>query len=229
MAVLPSFEGSGYGFGPTENEEVAKLAFPSRMSGQEEQVLSLRPHWLGVVYPLTVTVALLVGMAAALLTIPASWPAAVRWAVFGIFLLIILLWPLRRVAAWVTSEYIITNERVIHRSGWLTQRSIEIPVMGVADVIFSQNLLQRLGRVGDVVIESAGGLGFTRLAHIERADDVHRTIYDLLEETRAASNSHNSHPPGPLDQVEQLARMRERGLVSPEEFDTLKKRLLKQI
>ena len=192
-------------------------------------MLSLRPHWLGVVYPLGVTVALLVGMAAALLAVPASWPAFVRWAVFGVFMLIILLWPVRRVAAWVTSEYLITNERVIHRSGWLTQRSVEIPILGIADVIFSQNLLQRLGRVGDVVIESAGGLGFTRLSYIERADDVHRTIYDLLEDSRAATSTNNSHPRGPLDQVEQLARMRERGLVSQEEFETLKKRLLKQI
>lgn len=229
MAVLPSPDGSGYRGHPATNEEVVELAFPSRMSGQEEQVLSLRPHWLGVVYPLMITVALLVGMAAALLTVPASWPAAIRWTVFGLFLLIIMAWPVRRIAAWVTSEYIITNERVIHRSGWLTQRSVEIPVLGIADVIFSQNLLQRLGRVGDVVIESAGGLGFTRLSHIERADDVHRTIYDLLEDTRVSSNSNNSHPPGPLDQVEQLARMRERGLITAEEFDTVKKRLLKQI
>ncbi|HEX6207046.1 MAG TPA: PH domain-containing protein [Actinomycetota bacterium] len=204
------------------------MAFPSRMSEGEHQVLALRPHWLGVVAPLVITVLVLVGMAAALLSIPESWPSWVRWIVVGAFSLILLLWPLRRIGAWVTSEYVITNERVVHRQGWLTKRSVEIPIMGVADVVFSQSVLQRLVRVGDVVIESAGGLGFTRLASIPRADDVHRTLYDLIEDARVVT-SNNHGPPGPLDQIERLARLRERGLLTPQEFEIHKQRLLKQL
>lgn len=198
------------------------------MSEGEHQVLALRPHWLGVVTPLVITVLLLIGLAAALLSVPASWPSWVRWAVLGVFALIVVLWPLRRVAAWVTSEYVVTNERVMHRQGWLTKRSVEIPIFGVADVVFSQGILQRLVRVGDVVIESAGGLGFMRLAFIPRAHDVHRTLYDLIEDARAVS-SNNHGPPGPLDQIERLARLRERGLLTPQEFEVHKQRLLKQL
>jgi len=198
------------------------------MSDGEHQVLALRPHWLGVVSPLVITVLVLIGMAAALLSIPEDWPSWVRWIVVGVFVLVLLVWPLRRIAAWVTSEYVITNERVMHRQGWVTQRSVEIPIHGVADVVFSQNLLQRLGRVGDVVIESAGGLGFTRLASIQRADDVHRTLYDLMVDARIVT-SNNHGPPGPIDQIERLARLRERGLLSPQEFEIHKQRLLKQL
>jgi len=198
------------------------------MSDGEHQVLALRPHWLGVVSPLVITVLVLVGMAAALLSIPEAWPSWVRWIVLGVFGLILLLWPLRRIAAWVTSEYVITNERVMHRQGWLTKRSIEIPIFGVADVVFSQNVIQRLASVGDVVIESAGGLGFTRLAYIPRADDVHRTLYDLIDDARIVT-SNNHGPPGPIDQIERLARLRERGLLTPDEFETHKQRLLKQL
>lgn len=198
------------------------------MSDGEHQVLALRPHWLGVVSPLVITVLVLIGMAAALLSIPEDWPSWVRWVVFGAFAVTLLVWPMRRIAAWVTSEYIITNERVMHRQGWITRRSVEIPILGVADVVFSQNLVQRLGRVGDVVIESAGGLGFTRLASIQRADDVHRTLYDLIDDARVVS-SNNNGPPGPLDQIERLARLRERGLLTPQEFEIHKQRLLKQL
>lgn len=199
------------------------------MSEAEHQVLALRPHWLGVVTPLVITVLVLIALAAALLSIPESWPSWVRWLVVAVFVVILLVWPLRRIASWVTSEYVITNERVMHRQGWLTQRSVEIPIMGVADVVFSQTILQRLVRVGDVVIESAGGLGFTRLAFIPRADDVHRTVYDLIEDARVVSSNHSNGPPGPLDQIERLARLRERGLLTSQEFEVHKQRLLKQL
>lgn len=199
------------------------------MSEGEHQVLALRPHWLGVVTPLVITVLVLVALAAALLSIPESWPSWVRWLVVAVFVLILVVWPLRRIASWVTSEYVITNERVMHRQGWLTQRSVEIPIMGVADVVFSQTILQRLVRVGDVVIESAGGLGFTRLAFIPRADDVHRTVYDLIEDARVVSSNHSNGPPGPLDQIERLARLRERGLLTSQEFEVHKQRLLQQL
>lgn len=205
------------------------MPFPSRMSDGEHQVLALRPHWLGVVTPLVITVLLLVGLAAALLSIPESWPSWVRWIAVGVFALILVAWPLRRVSSWVTSEYVITNERVMHRQGWLTQRSVEIPILGVADVVFSQTVLQRLVAVGDVMIESAGGLGFTRLAFIPRADDVHRTLYDLIDDARVITSNHSNGPPTPLDQIERLARLRERGLLTTQEFETHKQRLLKQL
>ncbi len=98
-------------------------------------------------------------------------------------------------------------------------------------MIFSQNLLQRIGGMGDVVIESTGGSGFTRLDSIEQADEIHRTLYELLEESRRRGNSQGSRsgPEAPLDQIERLARLKERGLLTEEEFETHKHRLLKQL
>jgi uncharacterized membrane protein YdbT with pleckstrin-like domain len=213
-----------------EREEGGGPTHREKLSNGEKRVLALRPHWLGVAPPVALTIVLLVALAVALVAVPASWPAFVRWAILGIFGLFLGLWPFRRILAWATSHYVITNERIIHRAGLLTRRSVEIPIMGVADVIFSQNLLQRLGGTGDVVIESAGGMGYTRLSYIERADEVHRIIYELLEDAKASPvGSNNSHPKGPIDQVEQLAALLERGLITREEFDTHKKRLLKQL
>lgn len=194
-------------------------------------MLALRPHWLGAVFPLLVTVGLLVAMGVALVSIPENWPAVIRWAVFAVFGLIMVLWPFRRLVSWVTSEYLITTERVIHRMGWLTRRQVEIPIGGIADVIFSQTLVQRLGGIGDVVMESAGGSGFTRLDSIANADDVHRVVYDLLEETRlrAAGNAATDGHASPLEKIERLAELMERGLLSREEFQVQKHRLLKQL
>lgn len=208
------------------------LAYPRRMSDGEQQILGLRPHWVGALYPIVLTVLLLIGLGVALVSIPADWPSGVRWGIFlfGVFLLVV--WPLRRLVGWVTSEYLITTERVIHRMGWLTRRQVEIPVMGVADVIYSQTLPQRLAGVGDVVIESAGGLGYTRLSHIENADDVHRVIYELLESSRRRglpADGERAAPVSALDQLERLAALRERGVLSDPEFDEHKRKLLERL
>lgn len=208
------------------------LAYPRRMSEGEQQVLGLRPHWVGALFPILLTIGLLVALGAALLSIPQDWPSAVRWGVFLFGLLIMATWPLRRLVGWVTSEYLITTERVVHRMGWLTRRQIEIPVMGVADVIYSQTLAQRLAGVGDVVIESAGGMGYTRLAHIQNADDVHRVIYELIESSRRRGESGNSDHPAPasaLDELERLAALRDRGALSEAEFKRHKTKLLDRL
>lgn len=208
------------------------LAYPRRMSDGEQQVLGLRPHWVGALFPIVLTVILLIGLGAALVSIPEGWPGGVHWGVFLFGLFLMVVWPLRRLVGWVTSEYLITTERVIHRMGWLTRRQIEIPVMGVADVIYSQTLPQRLAGVGDVVIESAGGMGFTRLAHIENADDVHRVLYELLESSRRRGASPNSDHPVPvsaLDDLERLAALKDRGALSEDEFDRHKRKLLDRL
>ncbi len=53
----------------------------------------------------------------------------------------------------------------------------------------------------------------------------------MLEEARAGGNSHASEdsPLSPLDQIEQLARLKDRGLLTEQEFELHKERLLKRL
>ena len=204
-------------------------AITAELTDGERRVLTLRPHWVGVLWPIMWTVAVIVGLGTALVNIPNSWPWYVPWLVFGLGVLILVWYPLRRVVAWVSSEYVLTNERLIHRSGWLTRRSIEIPLNQIADVIFSQRLLQRLVKVGDVMVESTGATGFARLGSIERPQEVHRAIYDLLERVRAHGNGTVAQGADPIAQIERLAALRERGVITDEEFESTRHRLLKKL
>lgn len=207
------------------------LGPPGQRSDREEQLLALRPHWLGAVPALLGVAALVLATAAGLALVPESWPTAASWAILGTGLLLLVVWPIRRLGAWVTSEFVITNERVIHRTGWLTRRQVEIPISGLTDVVFTQNVFQRPGGVGDLVLESAGGAGFIRLDSIRNAEEICRTVYDLLDSRRApAGNSPpEPEPDSPLGQIERLAALMERGLITPEEFEAHKHRLLKKL
>ena len=201
----------------------------TELSEGERRILTLRPHWIGVIWPILATLVVIVGLGTALINIPQSWPRYIPWIVFGVGVLILLWYPLRRVVAWVSSEYVLTSERLIHRYGWLTRRSVEIPLIQIADVLFSQKLHQRLVRVGDVIVESVGGTAFARLASIERPQEVHRAIYDLLEKARVSTNGSSSTLTDPIAQIERLAGLRERGIISDEDFESARHRLLKKL
>lgn len=204
---------------------------PDRLRERESRVFSLRPHWLGVIWPIVTTILVIILMGVAISMVPDDLPGQVfiRWALFVIGVMVLVGYSLRRVVLWVTSEFVLTSERLIHRFGWLTRRSVEIPLDQIADVVWSQHLLQRLAGVGDVVVESTGATGFAQLASIERPMHVHRAIYELLERHRAATNGQVPGRGDPIDQIERLAALRERGLISEEDYESAAHRLLKKL
>ena len=199
------------------------------LSEGERRILTLRPHWIGVIWPILATVIVIVGLGAGLVNIPESWPWYVPWIAFAVGVLVLIRYPLRRVVTWVSSEYVLTSERLIHRSGWLTRRSIEIPLVQIADVLFSQHLVQRLAKVGDVIVESTGGTSFARLASIERPQEVHRAIYEVLEKARSQTNGSSAAGADPIAQIERLAALRDRGIITEDDFESARHRLLKKL
>lgn len=209
---------------PTDGEPIL-----TELTEGERRILTLRPHWIGVIWPILTTVVVIVGLGAGLVNIPEDWPWFIPWIAFALGTLILIRWPLRRVVSWVSSEYVLTSERLIHRYGWLTRRSVEIPLIQIADVLFSQHLLQRLVKVGDVIVESTGGTSFARLASIERPQEVHRAIYDLLEKARAQTNGSSAPGADPIAQIERLAALRERGIITDDDFESARHRLLKKL
>lgn len=224
-------------------EGVKAVAHSREPLGDAERViLDLRPHWVGLVWPTVAALVVVVVMGVLLARIPEEWPTWVRWITFGLGILILAAYPLRLVAAWVTAEFLVTSERVIHRSGWLTLRSIEIPVDRIADVAYSQSFVQRMVGTGDVVVESSGASGFARMSDIEDADDVQRTIYRLSDVRSPSGNSQEpalapvkspdpepSPEPSPIDQIERLGLLKEKGLLSNEEFEVVKRKLLRRL
>jgi uncharacterized membrane protein YdbT with pleckstrin-like domain len=151
------------------------------------------------------------------------------WAIVLVGLLIFLAFPVRSLLAWLTSHFVVTSDRVIHRSGWLAKASMEIPLERINDVKFRQTVFERLVGAGDLVIESGGEYGQNRFSDIRKPEDVQKLIYEMSEENQSRMAGGAPVPPGPddpLDQLEQLARLRSQGHITDEEFETQKRRLL---
>jgi uncharacterized membrane protein YdbT with pleckstrin-like domain len=215
------------------------MPFPRRLlADHEELILDLRPHWIGLVWPIAQTTVALVAYFAAGYFTPGSWPGWVDWVRFYALALFILVYPLRHVIAWLTSHFVLTSDRLIRREGWFAKRSMEMPLERINDVRFEQSVLERVVGAGDLVIESGGEYGQNLFSDIRRPEDVQKLIYEKAEEnqyrtpgttppTRASGTETITTAGGsPLDEIERLAALKERGLITDEEFEIQKRRLL---
>jgi uncharacterized membrane protein YdbT with pleckstrin-like domain len=134
-----------------------------------------------------------------------------------------LLLSIRRLLDWLTTGYTITNERVIYRAGVLARRGMEIPLESITNVSFSQAFLERIIRSGDMLIESAGEQGQSRYTDIPDPEALQSTIYQLRE---ARTVQLRGSSPSAAAELAAMADLRDRGVISSEEFEAQKRRLL---
>jgi uncharacterized membrane protein YdbT with pleckstrin-like domain len=202
------------------------VPFPRRLlTDGEELVMDLRPHWIALVMPAAETALLVAAVVAALVYVPDSWPSVTRWGIVAIGVILFLIHPLRLIVAWATSHFVVTSDRVIHRSGWFAKHSMEIPLEKISDVKFHQSVFERLIGAGDLVLESAGEFGQEVFGDVRRPEHVQKTIYEMTE-----ANQRRSVAPvagaSLADEVAKLDRLRDEGVLTEDEFQAEKARLL---
>jgi uncharacterized membrane protein YdbT with pleckstrin-like domain len=202
------------------------MAFPRRLLTEgEELMMDLRPHWIALVFPLAETVLLAAAMAAALVYAPDSWPTWARLAIVAVGLGLFLIDPLRRIVAWATSHFVVTTDRVIHRSGWFAKQSMEIPLENISDVKFNQSVFERVIGAGDLILESPGTFGQELFGDVRRPERVQKTIYEMTEANQQRMRS-SGPAPSMADELAKLDRLRDEGVLSEDEFQAQKARLL---
>ena len=223
------------------------MAFPERLLSEDEELIyDLRPHWLTLVVPVLITVAVMVAVGAAWVVMPGGdlqQPARMAVAVLG--LVVLLATVVGRVLRWSTTHFVLTTERLIFRSGVVAKFGREIPLERINDVTFSQSLFERMIGAGDLLLESAGEHGQSRFSNIRDPETVQLEIYRQMEANvrrRAGYATTQPHPavadrtptpptrdprtPTALDDLERLANLRDRGAVTEEEFQRMKRELL---
>jgi len=157
---------------------------PKRLlADDEEVVMALRPHWKELVWP--VVVLLLVSPVATYLAtvIPeGSVQTPGRIAIGVIALLLVLrltVWPFLK---WLTTSYVVTDRRIITRTGVVARQGRDMPISRVNDVTFEHSgILERLLGCGTLVVESAGERGQLVLRDVPGVEEVQRDVYRLAE------------------------------------------------
>ncbi len=189
------------------------------MSPGEKVVKEFRPHWQALLSPIIALVAAFVAVALAIAFLD---PPTRGWVVAGVFLLWLVV-SISRIATWATTHHVITNERVIYRAGVLARRGKEIPLEVINDIAFSQSLFERMVRSGDLLIESAGEYGQSRYTDIPDPEALQSLIYQLRESRSVGFRSGGNST---ASELESLVRLRDQGVLTPEEFEQQKRKLL---
>lgn len=162
----------------------AAVAYPQALlSAGEDIVLDLHPHAKALFVPLgLVPVVLGLGSFVAAEIPDGSAQAPIRYVILAIGLIVLgwfSLWPFLK---WETTHYVVTNRRIVHRSGVLSRSGRDVPLNRVNDVSFNHGPLERVLRCGTLVIESAGDRGQVVLADVPHVERVQHTVYELVQQ-----------------------------------------------
>jgi uncharacterized membrane protein YdbT with pleckstrin-like domain len=200
------------------------VTYPRRLLGDHEAVtVDLHPHSSYLAVPVLAVIASIGGALVVLLRTDADTTArtAGSWGVLAA-LVASSLWLVVRYARWITTHFVVTDRRVIFRSGLLTKRGVEIPLDRVNTVHFTQGVFERLVGAGDLMIESGGESGQQRFTDIRQPDRVQKVIHAEMDARRRGGERTLDL----AERLEKLEAMMLRGTLTPEEFDLQKQRLL---
>ncbi len=220
------------------------MPFPKELlTDDEELILDLRPHWW---YITPASAYLAVALIIGIYVLGAHGGDGGVWNVIkfvvGIGVLVAVGYFVQRYARWTSTNFVVTNERLIARRGVVSKRGIEIPLDRINTVFFNQTFFERILGAGDLGIESAGEGGRETFSDIRKPSLVQHEIYRQKEnfdkrrvvqmgQTFASHVPQSSAPVGPSipEQIEHLDRLRRAGTLTEEEFQTKKAELLRRM
>lgn len=129
-----------------------------------------------------------------------------------------------------SNEHVLTNRRMIQQTGIFNKRSMDAPLDKVNNVEHWQTLWGRILGYGDVEIDTASEHGATRFRDISRPLEFKSAIVGAAE----AYRSHRFAPPpaaGPsgAERLRQLKALLDDGLISGEEYEVKRRKLLEEM
>ncbi len=153
------------------------MPFPEKLLiSNEKLILDLRPHPVALALPTLATVG---GLVATFWLSAKTGLDSLWWLLFAVGFVI---YPLRKLIGWLTSNFAVTTDRVIHRQGLIAKRSMEIPLEAINDVELRQSIVGRAIGAGTLAIRSASTAGRQEFRAIPDPEDVQRTIHRVRRE-----------------------------------------------
>ena len=165
-------------------------------------------------------------------------------------LLVALAWLTVIYMQWLNQDYLVTNRRVVKVEGILNKRSADSSLEKINDAVLQQSLFGRMLGYGDLDILTAAEESVDRYRMLSQAQTFKRTMLDekhKLEQEAfqiPAPPLRAAPPPAPAPVVPpapaprqmsseeitgalgDLADLRDRGAISPEEYEAKKQDLL---
>jgi Bacterial PH domain/Short C-terminal domain len=224
------------------------------LSQGEEVILRTRQHWLALLLEARTPILLFIAGLVLLLVVSQFFTGTVQTVVgYAAFAAIVigLLSLVKIYLTWYSEDYLVTNRRVLKVEGIINKRSADSSLEKINDAVLEQNLLGRLLNYGDLDILTAADVAVDRYRMLNRAAEFKR---EMLNQKHDLEGEYSRPLPGPplrsapaappppaaaaaparremtADEVTRalggLADLRDRGAISPQEYEAKKAELL---
>ena len=201
------------------------MPYPKKLLNENEQVLlDLRPHWIRLAFPTMVLVVVVAGSIAGVV-LWTNAPVAFGYGL-GAVVLIALVYGALRLIAWLSTNLVLTSSRIVYREGVVHRVGREIPLDRVQDVTYHQRLVERVFGAGSLVVESGGDRGAEPFPDIRDPESVQRHLNQAIVDLRHEPVIVQAEQNPIIGQINELADLHRRGVITDTEFEEKKAELL---
>ena len=162
------------------------MPFPRRLLTEDEEVVvELRPHWAFLGRPLVVAVAVVV----LAITVVVNFSNAPVGVLYVLLALVTgsALWLAGRLVRWFASSFVVTNTRIVQRTGVFARRGLELRLERVNQLSYHQSIPDRILRTGELHVEMGGDTGLVVFDHVPRPAAVQSVITEQIDALRHRS------------------------------------------
>src|SRR6266545_667616 len=201
------------------------MPYPKNLINEGEQVaLDLNPHW----WYFSKHILTAIPLALALVGVLALDGDSRKYLgyVWGAVAVVWAGWLLLKFLSWRFTHFVVTSDRVIYRHGVLAKRGVEIPLERISNINFEQGIFERVIGAGDLQIDSAGKEGQSYFSDIRHPDGVQQEIYRQMERYDRKKAGWAAPKGSAADEIAKLADLRDKGVLTDEEFERKKADLL---
>jgi uncharacterized membrane protein YdbT with pleckstrin-like domain len=203
------------------------ISMRTKLKQGEKVVLVIRPHWIFLFWPVLFTMIAIV--------------AGILIKGYGYIIpFIFVCYTGYKMIERNRNLWAITDLRIIDEFGVFSLNSKESPLDKINNVSYNQTFWGRLFGFGNVQIQTAAEIGSTTYHNVEKPRELKDTITQMQEDYKKTqirsqaeelakaivSESKNSGRSNAADEVEKLYDLKQKGILTEEEYIARKKKLL---
>jgi len=192
-----------------------------------------RYHWIFYHLPLLLLLlAVLLGIASFYATQKAPGEGVARpvgLLALGFAVLAAILFLARRIRA-SADEFVVTNRRVMRKTGLVAREIEQVPVEKIQDVTIEQGVLGRLLGYGTVLVETASDrMGMVAFPDIARPEAFRNALWGRAPDSGPAIAASAPASRSPRERLAELENLRQQGLVSQQEYAAKRTEILSHL
>jgi len=199
----------------------------TQLKENEEVILTIKKHWLVLIGPILWTIIFLI--------VYIIYNSDIFLIIAGLS----LVWLIYKILYRNSNIWVVTNLRVIDEYGVFSNNSKETPLDKINNVSYRQPLLGRIFNFGHIQIQSAAESGATVHTMVERPKLLKDTITQyqetykqeqIKEQARSLANAvseqKNSKTIDISEELIKLHYLKEKGIITEEDFQKRKEKIL---